>query len=130
MCAHMFLGLRSSIHHTNDVAAARQWFESFLGFPPYFEAPRYVGFDVGGFELGIFYDPQNHGQANTYWGVPDAHEAVQSLCDSGCDIVEEITDVGEEILMASVRNPHGQIIGVIQNPHFTAREPDSPGPGK
>ena len=31
----------------------------FLGFPPYFDQPFYVGFNVGGYELGLSPDARN-----------------------------------------------------------------------
>jgi catechol 2,3-dioxygenase-like lactoylglutathione lyase family enzyme len=39
-----FLGLRTEIYHAPDLAKAKAWYSSVLGFPPYFDQPFYVGF--------------------------------------------------------------------------------------
>lgn len=49
----MFLGLRTAAYSAADLAAARQWYARVLEIAPYFDEPFYVGFNVGGFELGI-----------------------------------------------------------------------------
>ena len=46
-------GLRSLIYPSSDVATAKAWWSDFLGFGPYFDEPFYVGFNVGGYELGL-----------------------------------------------------------------------------
>ena len=49
----MLLGLRTVIYPAPDLAAAKSWYSKFLGQAPYFDQPFYVGFSVGGFELGL-----------------------------------------------------------------------------
>ena len=48
----MLLGLRTVIYPAPDLAAAKRWFGAVLGVEPYFDEPFYVGFSVGGYELG------------------------------------------------------------------------------
>lgn len=48
----MILGLRTAIYPTPDLAAGKKWYSEVLGLEPYFDQPFYVGFSVGGFELG------------------------------------------------------------------------------
>lgn len=48
-----FLGLRTVIYRVSDVAHATEWCTKILGFAPYFNQPFYVGFNVGGYELGL-----------------------------------------------------------------------------
>ena len=50
----MLLGLRSAIYLVPDLAKARKWYAEVLGKAPYYDRPEYVGFDAGGFELGLF----------------------------------------------------------------------------
>ena len=68
----MLLGLRTAIYHTPDIAAGKLWYTKVLGFPPYFDQPFYVGFNVGGFELGLTPDggPRSS-RVGAYWGVKD-----------------------------------------------------------
>ena len=49
----MFLGLRTVIYRVRDLAAAKAWYANAFGVQPYFDEPFYVGFDIGGYELGL-----------------------------------------------------------------------------
>ena len=49
----MILGLRTAIYPVTDLDAAKRWYAEMLGQAPYFDQPFYVGFAVGGFELGL-----------------------------------------------------------------------------
>jgi len=118
----MFLGLRTAIYHANDIEAAKNWYSSVLGFAPYFDQPFYVGFNVGGYELGLQpSDAKPTTQADgvvAYWGVDDADAALKRLLDQGADLHEGVQDVGEGIKVATVTDPFGNVLGVIENPHF------------
>jgi catechol 2,3-dioxygenase-like lactoylglutathione lyase family enzyme len=48
-----FLGLRTCIYRVPDVDSATTWYTEVLGMEPYFKEPFYVGYNVGGFELGL-----------------------------------------------------------------------------
>jgi catechol 2,3-dioxygenase-like lactoylglutathione lyase family enzyme len=116
----MFLGLRTVAYPASDVEAAKAWFTKVLGFGPYFDEPFYVGFNVGGYELGIVPQEAGGGQEGptTYWGVPDAAVALKSLIEAGAELHSEVTDVGDGILVAAVREPSGSVLGIIENPVF------------
>jgi lactoylglutathione lyase len=118
----MFLGLRTAAYHVSDITQARDWYSSVLGFAPYFDQPFYVGFNVGGYELGL--QPSAAESVNkaegvvAYWGVEDAAAALTHLLAKGATLHEEVQDVGGDIKVASVKDPFGNIFGVIQNPNF------------
>jgi catechol 2,3-dioxygenase-like lactoylglutathione lyase family enzyme len=116
----MLLGLRSVIYAAPDLPSAKAWWTEVLGKEPYFDQPFYVGFEVGGFELGL--DPNGDPATSplTYWGVPDAEAAVASMLDHGAEPHSGVRDVGEDILVGSVKDPWGSVVGVIENPHFGA----------
>ncbi len=117
----MFLGLRTAIYHVSDLERGKQWYRSVLGIDPYFDQPFYVGFNVGGYELGLQPDGANADRADgavAYWGVENAQVAFQKLIESGATIHEAIQDVGEGIKVATVKDPFGNVFGVIENPHF------------
>ena len=115
----MILGLRSAIYPVGDLAGAKAWYSTILGAEPYFDEPFYVGFNVGGFELGLMPDgiPGVTG-VSAYWGVADAAEAVDRLIALGASSNEPATDVGHGIKVGSVIDPFGNRLSVIQNPHF------------
>ena len=76
----MILGLRTVIYHVGDLARAKAWYRNFLDVAPYFDQPYYVGFNVGGFELGLDPDtslaPSGPGGVVAYWGVANIEQAV------------------------------------------------------
>lgn len=115
----MFEGLRSLITGVRDLEAAKAWYSRVLGKEPYFDQPFYVGFDVGGYELGLLpAEGDDDLGCVTYWGVPDADEALTRLIAFGASPRREVAEVGDGIRLGSVTDPEGNPIGVIYNPHF------------
>lgn len=115
----MILGLRTAIYPVADIAAAKAWYARLLGQEPYFEEPFYVGFSVGGFELGLLPDgaPGTAGP-QPLWGVADAAMAFARLLELGATALEPVTEVGGGIKVAAVIDPFGNRFGIIENPHF------------
>ena len=123
MTAAAFLGLRTAKYSARDLAAAKEWYRRVLGFDPYFDEPFYVGFNVGGYELGIVPDDaaavdRAEGGGLAYWGVDDADAAHARLLGLGATAPEAIADVGGGIRIGAVRDPFGNILGIIENPSF------------
>jgi predicted enzyme related to lactoylglutathione lyase len=121
----MFQGLRTVIYHVDDLERAKEWYAKALGVKPYFDQPFYVGFNIGGFELGL--DPDMTGvtkgsNAIAYWGVKDAAAAYKRLLDLGAKKHREVQDVGSNIKVATVTDPFGNVFGIIENPHFKFEE--------
>jgi predicted enzyme related to lactoylglutathione lyase len=118
-----FLGLRTAAYSTAHLAAAKAWYTQVLGIAPYFDEPFYVGFNVRGYELGIVPDSDAADRRSpagvAYWGVADAAAAYERLIALGATTHEPVQDVGEGIKVGSVRDPFGNILGVIENPTFT-----------
>ena len=115
----MLLGLRTSIHPVADLDAAKAWFTELLGSPPYFDEPFYVGYEVGGYELGLLPDADAADGVQTYWGVEDADAAVERLLAGGATLHTPVTEVGGGIRTALVLTPASTLLGVIENPHFS-----------
>ena len=116
----MFLGLRTAVYYVEDIAKARDWYASVLNTAPYFDQPFYVGFNVGGFELGLHpTEGKSKGEGQVpYWGVANANTAFARLMELGATAHENVQDVGEGIKVATVKDPFGNFLGVIENPHF------------
>jgi len=118
----MFLGLRTAIYNAPDIEKAKAWYTEVLGVAPYFDQPFYVGFNVGGFELGLQPDAapglEGLGGSVAYWGVSDATTMFDRLMALGAESLMELQDVGEGIKVAIVRDPFGNALGIIENPHF------------
>lgn len=120
----MFLGLRTVIYRVRDLAAATTWYARAFGTRPYFDQPFYVGFEIGGYELGLQpadADLMVGTNVLTYWGVDNIEEAHAHMLAHGASPHEAIQDVGEGIKVAAVTDPFGNVIGVIENPNFKPR---------
>ena len=115
----MLLGLRTAIYPVTDLPRAKQWYEKVTGVKPYFDEPFYVGFSVGGFELGLL---PNGTPATTgpqpLWGVKNIAEELKRIIALGATELEPVTDVGEGIKVAALKDPFGNRLGLIENSHF------------
>ena len=120
----MFQGLRTAGYQVPDLEKAKAWYTKVLGIEPYFDEPFYVGFNVGGYELGLHPDPEGGlvglGGAVPYWGVSDAVAAHDRLIALGASELLPVRDVGGDIKVAVVKDPFGNALGIIENPHFQA----------
>jgi catechol 2,3-dioxygenase-like lactoylglutathione lyase family enzyme len=114
------LGLRTVIYPAPDLGASKAWWTDLLGIAPYFDEPFYVGFNVGGYELGLLPTGSTSDGALTYWGVPDVSAAVAASLARGATEHTPASNVGDDIVTATVRTPQGAIVGFIYNPHFVA----------
>ena len=121
----MFLGLRTALYHAPDLDRAKAWYSDVLGIDPYFDEPFYVGFNVHGFELGLDPDPEGGlfglGGGVAYWGVVDADAAYARLLQLGAQSVLAVKEVGGGIKVATVKDPFGNALGIIENPHFNLK---------
>jgi len=126
MADEEFLGLRTAIYKVLDLAKAKSWYTLILDKPPYFDEPYYVGFEVGGYELGLLPDEseeqKNGDNIMVYWGVSDIKEAYNRLLDLGAQKNETPENVGKGIMAGTVKDPWGNIFGIIENPYFKAKE--------
>jgi catechol 2,3-dioxygenase-like lactoylglutathione lyase family enzyme len=123
------LGLRTVIYPAPDLAASKAWFQSVLGIDPYFDEAFYVGFQVAGYELALLPVDGDSDGPWTYWGVANVDVAMDALTRAGATVHEAVRDVGGDIRTASVLEPGGSILGVIENPHFALPDPPVRGDG-
>ncbi len=121
-----FLGLRTVIYKVDDLDKAKAWYSSALGIQPYFDEPFYVGFNVGGYELGLDPDTEDGkpgpGGSVAYWGVADAEATFAHLIGQGAREHSGVREVGGGIKVAIVQDPFGNFFGIIENPHFRLAE--------
>jgi predicted enzyme related to lactoylglutathione lyase len=120
------LGLRTAVYAVPELAAAKAWYAEVLERPAYFDEYFYVGFNVGGFELGLVPEPDAPAERDAagvaFWGVADADAAYARLLGLGAHDHEPIQDVGGGVKIGAVRDPFGNVFGVVENPHFTYAE--------
>ena len=115
----MIMGMRTVCYPVGDMAKAKAWYTQVLGHGPYFDQAFYIGFEVGGFELGLTPDGTPGTQGCTaYWGVDDIEAEVARIAALGATVHHAIQDVGEGIRVAELLDPFGNLFGVIRNPVF------------
>lgn len=117
------LGLRTTIYKVGDIKKAKEWYALAFETQPYFDEPYYVGFNIGGFELGL--QPEENPTTDkvesviSYWGVEKIQAAYDRLIELGATENEKPFNVGGELMTATVKDPFGNVIGLIYNPYFT-----------
>ncbi|MFD2562800.1 VOC family protein [Aquimarina rubra] len=116
------LGLRTTIYKVSDLEKAKEWYAKAFDTKQYFDEPFYVGFNICGYELGLLPEDgilkDKADSVLSYWGVDDIHKTYQKLIELGAKEHEKPTNVGGELMVASVKDPWNNIIGIIYNPHF------------
>lgn len=113
------LGLRTVGYKVGDLSKAKSWYAEAFGTQPYFDEVFYVGFNIAGYELGLMPDEAVIGDnIVTYWGVEDIEAKYSHFLSLGAAEHEAPHNVGGEIMVASVKDEWGNIIGLIYNPHF------------
>ncbi len=120
-------GLATVIYHVRDLDRAKAWYSKAFQQTPYFDQPFYVGFNIMGYELGL--DPDQteaaagRGGSVPYWRVDEIDAAVRYFVDAGAVVVAPAKDVGDGIKVATVTDPFGNVIGLIESPHFELPRP-------
>ena len=115
------LGLATTIYNVPDMPSAKAWYVEAFQQQPYFDESFYVGFNIAGYELGLYLVSEGKsgpGGATAYWRVPSLDPAVAHFLAKGATVVTPAEDVGGGIKVATVADPFGNVIGLIENPHF------------
>ncbi len=116
------LGLRTTIYKVGDINKAKEWYAKAFQVEPYFDEPFYVGFNVAGYELGLMEDDVSTAKktANvlSYWGVENIEQEMERFIELGAAEDTKPANVGGEIMVASVKDPWDNVIGLIYNPEF------------
>lgn len=117
-----FLGLRTTIYKVKEIEKARDWYAEVFETQPYFDQPYYVGFNIGGYELGLQPVSQSPeiqvDNVVVYWGVEDINETYNWMLKIGAEPHETPENVGGDIEVATVVDPWGNVVGLIYNPSF------------
>lgn len=108
-------GIKAAIYPVKDIVKAKAMFAKLLGVAPYTDSAYYVGYKVGDIDIGL--DPNGHKEGMTlYYDVTDIKSSLQALLDAGAYTVQAVNDVGQGLLIASVKDADGNIIGLRQQP--------------
>src|SRR5665811_938855 len=99
------LGLRTTIYKVSDLAAAKEWYTKVFQTEPYFDQPFYVGYTIGGYELGLQHEETSKGEnVATFWGVTDIEMEFKRFIELGAIEIEKPMSVGDDIIVATVKD--------------------------
>ncbi|MFF9624545.1 VOC family protein [Streptomyces griseosporeus] len=114
----MTAGLTTIIYPVKDLDRAKALFKALLETEPYADEPYYVGFKDAGQDVGL--DPNGHAQGMTgpvpYWHVTDLRGRLSALLEAGAELLQDVRDVGNGRLIASVKDADGNLVGLLQDP--------------
>ena len=106
------------LHPVSDLAAAKTVYAALLGVQPQADSPYYVGFEAAGQQIGLV--PGGGPQAMTspvaYWQVADIAAKLAEVTAAGATLKEPAHDVGGGRLVATVTDPDGNVLGLLQDP--------------
>ena len=84
--------------------------------PPTSDAPYYVGYEAEGQQIGLV--PGGGGMTSpvAFWHVPDIEAKLAEVTAAGATVKEPARDVGFGRLVATVTDPDGNVLGLLQDP--------------
>jgi predicted enzyme related to lactoylglutathione lyase len=110
-------GVKTVIYPVSDLAESKALYSALMGMAPAFDTPYYVGFQVDGQDIGL--DPNGHRNGMTgpvaYLRVDDIEATLRALLDAGAQPGQAVRDVGGGRLIATVMDPDGNVIGLLQD---------------
>jgi predicted enzyme related to lactoylglutathione lyase len=107
----MSQGITLIAYPVTDMDAATKLYSTFLGVEPYVKSGYYTGFHAGDQEVGLVMGQQG---IIAYVDVTDIKASLQALVDAGAQMVQEIKNVGGGLLIATVKDADGNVIGLRQ----------------
>jgi predicted enzyme related to lactoylglutathione lyase len=111
------LGIKTVLHPVSDLTAAKAVYEALLGVAPQSDGPYYVGFETAGQQIGLVPNggPQGMTSPVAYWHVPDIEAKLAEVTAAGATLKEAAHDVGGGRLVATVTDPDGNVLGLLQD---------------
>jgi predicted enzyme related to lactoylglutathione lyase len=111
------MGIKTVLHPVSDLTAAKALYTALLGLAPQADSEYYVGFDVGGQHIGLLPGggPQGMTSPVAYWEVPDIEAKLAEVTAAGATVKEPVRTVGGGRLVATVTDPDGNVLGLLQD---------------
>jgi predicted enzyme related to lactoylglutathione lyase len=109
--------IKTVLHPVSDLAASKEIYAALLGVQPQADSPYYVGFDTEGQHIGLVPNggPQGMTSPVAYWHVPDIEAKLAEVTAAGATVKEPAHDVGGGRLVATVTDPDGNVLGLLQD---------------
>jgi predicted enzyme related to lactoylglutathione lyase len=110
-------GIKTVLHPVSDLETAKTVYTALLGVPPQTDGPYYVGYEAEGQQIGLVPGggPQGMTTPVAYWHVPDIEAKLAEVTAAGASVKEPPRDVGGGRLVATITDPDGNVLGLIQD---------------
>ena len=117
MTGSLTQGIKTVLHPVSDPSAAKAVYAALLGVQPQTDEPYYVGFEAEGQHIGLVPGggPQGMTAPVAYWHVPDIEAKLAEVTAAGATVKEPAHDVGGGRLVASIADPDGNVLGLLQD---------------
>jgi predicted enzyme related to lactoylglutathione lyase len=102
-------GIKTVLHPVSDLARAKPVYAALLGIQPQADAPYYVGFDAAGQQIGLV-------PAGGQEGMTSPVAKLAEVTAAGATVKDPPRDVGGGRLVATVTDPDGNVLGLLQDP--------------
>ena len=111
-------GIKTVLHPVSDLARAKAVYTALLGVPPQNDESYYVGFEAAGQHIGLVPGGGRQGMTGpvAYWHVPDIEAKRAEVTAAGATVREPPRNVGGGRLVATVTDPDGNVLGLLQDP--------------
>ena len=111
-------GIKTVLHPVSDLDAAKKVYSALLGIEPQADGSYYVGYDAAGQHIGLVPGggPQAMSGPVAYWHVADLDAKLGEVTAAGATLRDAPRDVGGGRRVATVTDPDGSVLGLLQDP--------------
>ena len=111
-------GIKTVLHPVSDLEKAKAVYTALIGSPPQNDADFYVGFEAEGQHIGLVPGGGPEGMTSpvAYWHVSDIEGKLADVTAAGATVKDPPRDVGGGRLVATVTDPDGNVLGLLQDP--------------
>ena len=110
-------GIKTVLHPVSDLAKSREVYAALLGVQPQTDSEYYVGFEAAGQQIGLVPGGAAQGMTSPvcHWHVADIEAKLAEVTAAGATVKEPAHDVGGGRLVATVTDPDGNVLGLLQD---------------
>jgi predicted enzyme related to lactoylglutathione lyase len=117
MTASSTQGIKTVLHPVSDLEKTKPVYAALLGIEPQTDGEYYVGFEAEGQHIGLVPGggPQGMTSPVAYWHVFDIEAKLAEVTAAGATVNEPAHDVGGGRLVATITDPDGNVLGLLQD---------------
>ena len=110
-------GIKTVLIPVTDVGKSKAVYTALLGLEPQADSAYYVGFDAAGQQIGLVPESGAQGMTSpvTYWHVADIEAKLAEVTAAGATVKEPAHEVGPGRTVATVTDPDGNVLGLLQD---------------